>query len=75
MKSPVSLPPRPTFSSVLCATFILAMTCMSLSYGLETTESGQVDSKDNGNKQKAKQMAHKPKKTKEKFSIRSDDVQ
>lgn len=68
MKYSVSLPPRPTFSYVLCVTFILAMTWMPLSYGLETIENSQVVSKDNGSRQKAKQMTHKPKKAKEKRS-------
>ena len=69
MKFSVSLSPLPTFTSVLCAFFLVAITWMPLSYGLDGEENSQAVPKTDDHPHKAKQMTHKPKKTKEKRNI------
>ncbi|HEB29136.1 hypothetical protein LCGC14_2460120 [marine sediment metagenome] len=69
MKLSVPLRPLPTFTSILCALFLVAMTWMPLSYGLDAEESSQTVSKADDHPHKVKQMTHKPKKTKEKRNI------
>lgn len=69
MKLSVSLRPLPTFTSILCALFLVTLTWVPLSYGLDAEENSQTVSKADDYPSKAKQMTHKPKKTKETRNI------